>query len=121
MSEFPQATVYTMAVDQPLYQEPSARRTDPWTSWAAARSVSHLRERQQVILFVLAHHQPLSLSQLVTEYQKSLQYPSQSPSGIRTRCKELEDQGLVEAVGTRTNENGRSERLLAPVVSERLF
>jgi len=95
-----------------LFDEPRARITDPYESWAAARSITGLREKQAAVLFVLNTYGPLSLSQLVREYQAGTDRPKQSESGIRTRAHELELMNLVRAEGSRVNGNGRSERLL---------
>ena len=104
-----------MSVAPQLWTEPRARADSPWTSWAAARSVTGLREKQAAVLYVLTTDGPLSLSQLVQTYQELFNpygEPKQSPSGIRTRAKELQVMGLIVADGFRVNDNGNRERLL---------
>lgn len=91
---------------------PVARGGDPWTSWAAARSITDLRMRQAAVLHFFVHYGPCSLSQLVSEYHVSGDYPRQSPSGLRTRARELMDRELICEDGIRINTNRRSERIL---------
>ena len=63
----------------------NARRSDPDTSHAAARSLSSdkLRESQEAVL------------------SNVYKGPPQSPSGLRTRRRELVDRGLMEDTGIR--------------------
>lgn len=109
-----------------------ARATDPWTSWAAAHSVGDLRPRQAAVLHLFTVYGPLSLSQLVGHYEAAIRrgvapggcpaLPRQSPSGVRTRAKELVDLRYLENTGrTRKNETGRTERLLAVTARDTLF
>ena len=78
---------------------PVARRTDPGTSWAAAKSIptDKLRVSQLAVLTTLR----LGDSMTDQEIEENYPGPSQSPSGLRTRRKELVDQGLVEDSGAR--------------------
>lgn len=86
-----------------------ARTTDPETSHAAASSISSdaIRKSQQIVLDHLAAHGPMSDTQLVhnlTTWSLELM----SPSGIRTRRRELTDLGFVEDSGGRvTLQSGR--------------
>lgn len=106
-----------------------ARTTDPWTSWAAARSVTNIRERQAAVLMVIVTYGPSekSLAEIVSIYQAAASrpdtgLPQQSDSGIRTRTKELQDAGWILETGTRKNAGGRKERLLkANIQSGTLF
>lgn len=86
-------------VDQPSLFEssPVARRTDPETSWQAARSVKHLRESQTIMLGRLRVG-PATDEDL---YRWPVINKTMSPSGARTRRKELVDMGLVEDSGVR--------------------
>lgn len=97
---------------------PVARSTDPWTSWAAARSITpaKLRETQAAVYYVMKQAGPMSLSELVETYEQVWEeqsLPQQSSSGIRTRCKELADDGYVVEVGDQTAPSGRRERILS--------
>lgn len=83
--------------------DPAARATDPDTSWAAARSVTDLRPRQAAVLELLSRG-PLTDEQIARRYCG----PRQSPSGLRTRRKELVDMGLVRDSGVKERmETGR--------------
>lgn len=84
---------------------PSARTTDPETSHQAAESIDPdtVRVSQASILFVLAR-QPMTDDELVAEYLELATegvVRQQSPSGIRTRRKELVTAGWVEDTGHR--------------------
>lgn len=88
-----------------LADEAHARRTDPGTSHAAARSVENLRPRQLAILETLRRCGPLTDEGIAMRYVG----PLQSPSGMRTRRRELVDAGLVEDTGERSRTRaGRS-------------
>lgn len=81
---------------------PVARRTDPDTSWAAARSIpeDQLRESQRVILTILRLNGPLTDEQIaerLDDFQHTI-----SPSGARTRRAELVAAGYVRDSGKRT-------------------
>lgn len=94
--------------------EAVARLSDPQTSWDAARSISTeaLRESQLAVLKVLRQVGPSTLEELVAEYEHRAQLgyvPKQSDSGIRTRCKELTDRGVVIPTG-QTRKGRRSNR-----------
>lgn len=75
-----------------------ARRTDPDTSHAAARSVVELRPRQQAVLDVLR-----SYGRALTDEEIAERYdgPQQSPSGLRTRRSELVSKGFARDSGER--------------------
>lgn len=96
-----------------------ARRTDPATSHEAAASLSSdkLRRSQEAVLRVLREGEPftgkpMTDERLVEAYEQCVrlwqcQYPKQSPSGIRTRRKELVERGFVKAMGTTVLASGR--------------
>jgi hypothetical protein len=77
---------------------PRARRTDPATSHAAARSVRDLRESQLAVLLTFHKHGPMHDELLVTRYDYG-DAPRQSDSGLRTRRRELYDLGLLRSAG----------------------
>lgn len=97
---------------------PRARADDPWTSWAAARSITNVRPRQAAILHCFEVWGPMIDERLVYRYTTSpVGYPHQTPSSIRTRRKELQDLGLIVKTGERgTTANGHPslEHGLAP-------
>lgn len=81
-----------------------ARRSDPWTSHAAAASVSGegLRTSQADVLAVLADLGESTDWDLVPAYHRAAargEVQRQSDSGIRTRRDELTEAGLVEYTG----------------------
>lgn len=85
-----------------------ARRSDPGTSHAAARSVERLRDRQQAVLDLLRRLGPMTDEEIAQAYAQ-FDLPKQSPSGLRTRRSELQHAGFVEDSGERrTTESGRS-------------
>jgi len=89
-----------------------ARRDDPWTSWAAAHSLHGLPARRVRVLRALVELFPegATLEELEAEYRRA-GYPPQSPSGIRTRCRELQDAGYVLDTGrTRPTRAGRDRK-----------
>ena len=91
-----------------------ARTTDPRTSRDAAASVDVHADRYRGILHLLIG-EPMSDEQLwchYTAYQAAYGWPQQSPSGLRTRRRELVDAGYVRAsrVEGRT-ESGRACQL----------
>lgn len=99
----------------------SARRADPWTSWAAAKSVTDVSGAQAAVLYVLEIHGPVTLDALVDAYTEAhrcgADIPRQSASGVRTRCKELADAGHVRDTGrTALTTSGRQARLLESCV-----
>lgn len=96
-----------------------ARRTDPETSHAAARSVADLTGKQQAVLDLLRASGPMTDEQLIDAYRQSAGlssalWPEQSESGIRTRRSELARRGLVESVGTASTRSGRTCRVWCP-------
>jgi hypothetical protein len=82
------------------------RRTDPVSSYEAAESVQHkARESQEAVLEVLG-----TFSEGATDFSMVTRYfvqvifkeiPRQSESGLRTRRKELVEQGRVYDTGER--------------------
>ena len=81
-----------------LFTQPKAvaRERDPETSWQAAQSVTGIREQQAKIWHVLARS-PVPLTD--EDILSRLEPDSISPSGARTRRKELCDLGLVKWSG----------------------
>lgn len=75
-----------------------ARRTDPHTSWAAARSLDPetLRASQSYVLGVIQDRGPMTDEDLVYATSGTM-----SPSGTRTRRSELVSKGLVYDTGKR--------------------
>lgn len=80
---------------------PVARRTDPETSWAAARSIpaDQLRESQRAVLAMLRRFGPMT-DEGIAEALAGTQYVI-SPSGARTRRSELVAAGYVRDSGKR--------------------
>jgi hypothetical protein len=79
-----------------------ARRTDPETSKAAADSVRGIRESQQFILGLFRRFGPMTDERLVLRVSEDRgPHVKLSPSGIRTRRKELESLILVRFTGRR--------------------
>ena len=93
-----------MSDEQPTlnFNRPVARRTDPATSWEAARSLKEekLRASQQLILTILRVRGPMTDEQILLCVQRNPD-TRMSDSGCRTRRKELVDAGLVEDSGKR--------------------
>lgn len=83
------------ALDEQGEARPVARSTDPSTSWQAARSVCHIRESQAKIYTILAKSEdPLVDDDIYFRFRAT--FGRISPSGCRTRRKELVDLGLVK-------------------------
>jgi hypothetical protein len=81
-----------------LPTEAHARRTDPSTSHAAARSVGNLTKKQLAVHALLRKNGSMTDEQLVRTYREAVDkkitfngvlLPEQSDSGIRTRRSEL--------------------------------
>lgn len=93
---------------------PYARRTDPPTSHAAAASITEdaLRRSQKAVLSFLRSQGPTADARLVARYEQIYEvygWPKQSPSGLRTRRRELTDAGLVKDTGDRVRlDSGRN-------------
>ena len=83
----------------------NARTGDPWTSHAAAAQVTRIRESQQAVLDVLRNDGPMTDDQIGTAL--AFYGVPMSPSGARTRRRELCDLYLVRDSGrtalTRSN------------------
>lgn len=74
-----------------------ARNSDPWTSHAAAESLTNIRESQRTVLRVLRMCGPMTdveIAETLSEMGIRM-----SPSGARTRRSELVDGGLVIDTG----------------------
>lgn len=97
---------------------PVARRGDPSTSWAAAESIPDqvVRLTQAIVWRELLEHGPMTDEELVDRLRGAM-----SPSGARTRRRELADLGLVFDTGQRVTLRSRrraivwSARALAPI------
>lgn len=91
-----------------------ARADDPWTSWAAARSITDLRPRLAAILHCFDAWGPMTDERLVYRYTTLVGrpggYPSQTPASIRSRRCELQRLGHVVETGEvgRTQTGGKS-------------
>lgn len=86
---------------------PKARTTDPSTSWRAAASIADIRDSQAKVWYVLRVAGDMADAELVPRFLDS--GFKMSPSGIRSRRKELVDAGLVVDSGhQRTLPSGRS-------------
>lgn len=80
----------------------TARRTDPETSRAAARSVQNIAQAQEDVLALLRRHGPGTDEEIAFRHAVGVSLGmvrKQSPSGLRTRRAELHKQGLVVASG----------------------
>ena len=78
-----------------------ARAGDPWTSHAAARSLDpdRLRATQAAVLACFQYHGPMHHEALLAAYAARRWQPPQSPSGLRTRTRELVEGGLLRNSG----------------------
>jgi len=86
----------------PKMRQAKARRTDPGTSWAAAKSVTETQMRlsQQAVLTLFREYGPMTDEELVRQYDLRLgRFPMQSPSGLRTRRKELTEIDKIRDTG----------------------
>ena len=84
----------------------NARTDDPETSHQAAASISpqKMRESHEAVLALFHERGPMTDAALVECYDG----PRQSPSGLRTRRRELADVGLIVDTGERVKlESGR--------------
>ena len=81
---------------------PRARLSDPETSHKAAQSVSDVPRAQRAVLFILDFLGASGTDEAIAGvYEQFPGLPKQSPSGLRTRRKELVDLGLVVDSGRR--------------------
>lgn len=88
-----------------------ARTTDPETSHEAAASVEHLRVKQQEVLRCLQNMDGYGSDDEIAMFYNRGDYVEQSPSGLRTRRKELQRAKLVRDSGKRTY-NVRNRRVI---------
>lgn len=97
------------------YERAVARRSDPETSWEAAKSVTNIRESQWLVWMTLLGAGPkadFELYPLVLENHKGLFSKPISTSGARTRRSELVKLGMVEFANKfRKNDSGRRTRV----------
>lgn len=77
--------------------EALARTTDPQTSHAAAASVTGQTDVQRNILYILKTYGAMHDVRLAQHYRSAHLLPFASESSLRTRRKELVDQGLINA------------------------
>ena len=77
-----------------------ARKSDPVTSHEAAASVRDIRESQRVILDWLQRRGPMTDGELLF-FVSNMMVNKMSPSGCRTRRKELVDMKFVRDSGRR--------------------
>jgi hypothetical protein len=100
-----------------------ARVTDPWTSWAAARSLGPLRPRQAAVAHCFERRGMMTLEELVAAYQgEHPLYPKQTDQSIRSRAAELQRADVLFDTGhTRLTATGRNARVLALKTAETLF
>lgn len=82
-----------------------ARASDPETSHAAARKVNVARCRM-IVLQALTELGTATSDDLVCHCAGDV-----SPSGVRTRLKELQRDGVVRVCGERVNERGNRVRV----------
>jgi len=94
-----------------------ARRTDPGTSWEAAKSVNTQRPGHLAIMAALTEYGPMTDEWI---YRRVRQAGMKiSPSGARTRRKELERVGRVRDTGdTGVTDGGRRTKVWEAVKSE---
>jgi hypothetical protein len=96
-------------MEQPdLFKKPCAhaRRTDPETSHAAARSISSDKLRQSQDEVLRLFDVGGNMTDVEVALLASVEGVVQSPSGLRTRRRELVDLGLLK-------DTGKRERLLS--------
>lgn len=111
-----------------MTDEPRARRTDPDTSHAAAASVHQPQTQRDRVLQLLedAHTEGLdgiTHQELKDRYKTAMKdrgWPDAAGGGIRTRCRELANQGKVRQVKDRrgTTAFGRESLLWAYIPEE---
>lgn len=98
---------------------PRARATDPHTPHDAAASAATKQSMgQSAVLYVLRLYGPLTDEALLVRYavhEQAGDVQHQSPSGIRTRRKELQLAGLVRAAGHACS-RGRHGTTTAPKI-----
>lgn len=110
---------------RPVAKQASARATDPENSHAAARSVNLTEGQGKVLALLDTVGCPLTHEEMVE--RAPLYGITLSPSGIRTRCRELADRGAVSvcsetttSAGRKTSRWGRTAWLGTPRESEHL-
>jgi hypothetical protein len=95
---------------RPWRIQPVARRTDPETSHEAAASVEDLTEKRRLVLTLLREIGPCTDEWLVFCYPQYFPEHRQSPSGIRTRRRELVDAGFARWTGEKVQ--GKTNRMM---------
>ena len=82
---------------------PSTRTTDPETSHEAEYSVGRLRESHSAIYRLFEEVERMTDTTLVEVYpifqEEHPKLPKMSPSGLRTRRKELVEEGMLRDSG----------------------
>lgn len=84
--------------------EPRARHSDPDTSHAAAASVRRIADTHRALLALFEWHPAMTDEQILDQYttlRTMMDWPRQSPSGLRTRRSELVQAGLIGDSGQR--------------------
>jgi hypothetical protein len=101
-----------------LSERARARRTDPETSHAAARSITNLRESQRDVLYMfLTYGEMTDVDLCALAKDRCI---SQSRSGLRTRRRELVDGGYLVDTGKRRKlDTGRMAIVWAITRSDR--
>lgn len=85
---------------------PVARNSDPDTSWEAAESVEHLRQRQLAVIACLRELGPSHDEAWTGHYLRfwsRREWPEQSISGLRTRRSEVAAKGMIKNTGRRAS------------------
>lgn len=90
----------------PSWAAPVARRTDPLTSHLAAKKAAPKAETLRAIVLEL-----LRTPSGMTHDELIAALPDWSPSGVRTRCRELVDAGLVVCIGERQSAAGNRSKV----------
>jgi hypothetical protein len=72
-------------------------RNYPWTSHAAAQSVTNKPAKEEAILTVL--RKPMTDEQMIVAYRNLIDSPWASDSGLRTLRSKLVKEGLVVDTG----------------------
>ena len=82
-----------------------ARKTDLDTSHEAGERVTNISETKRYLLKVLAR--PRTHAEMIEAYRNMKFAPPAEDSGLRSRCAELVDDGLVEIAGETRTRSGR--------------
>ena len=100
---------------------PRARNTDPVTSHEAAAKIAKtpaaLNDKRRAVLKCVAvihtcEGSDESIAWTYIEHMSERGWPKQSPSGLRTRRKELVDMGMMENTGRTTTTKGGGKTIV---------